>query len=406
MKTLSVKSFGPIHEGTVEFGDLTVLVGPQATGKSLFVQLFKAVEDAGSIRKTLKDYGFDWLREKDPKKSLNSFLALYFGEGMESIWRDASTQIEVDGERLDFDRKVVRPPSKVRAEESVFLIPAQRVLVLQGGWPSPAFSRDVETPHCTRVFSDKLRQLLNQGLDRARAIFPQPHRLKEELRRLLDVAVYVGGTLRLDTVGRRRRLVLQPAECTTSLPYSTWSAGQREFTPLLLGLYWLMPSTKITKRESIKTVIIEEPETGLHPQAIMTFCLVMLELLWRGYKVIVSTHSPVVLDVIWALRDLKSIVDEDVGVESLKKIFSVSRLEPNIRRVLSTALHKEYKVYYFDRPSGKTNVHIRDISSLDPGDEDPGVSGWGGLSGFSGKVADIVGEAIAKGNPDAPSTPL
>jgi hypothetical protein len=38
---LRIENFGPIVEAEVEFGDLTVFVGPQATGKSLFLQVFK-----------------------------------------------------------------------------------------------------------------------------------------------------------------------------------------------------------------------------------------------------------------------------------------------------------------------------------------------------------------------------
>ena len=89
MKELKVSSFGPIHSGTIEFGDLTVLVGPQASGKSLLVQLFKAIMDAGSIRNGLKDYGFEWLSSNNP---LESYLSLYFGEGMSSISSPHSTR--------------------------------------------------------------------------------------------------------------------------------------------------------------------------------------------------------------------------------------------------------------------------------------------------------------------------
>ena len=41
---------------------------------------------------------------------------------------------------------------------------------------------------------------------------------------------------------------------------------------------------------------------------------------------------------------------------------------------------------------------MRDISVLDPGSDDDAISGWGGLSGFSGRIADIVGKAIGGGN--------
>jgi len=52
MHHLHVTNFGPIHDGTVEFGDLTVLVGQQATGKSLLLQAsFRArVEGASRLQ--------------------------------------------------------------------------------------------------------------------------------------------------------------------------------------------------------------------------------------------------------------------------------------------------------------------------------------------------------------------
>ena len=41
MKSLKIKNFGPIGNVDVKFGDLTFLVGPQASGKSLFWELLK-----------------------------------------------------------------------------------------------------------------------------------------------------------------------------------------------------------------------------------------------------------------------------------------------------------------------------------------------------------------------------
>jgi len=387
MKTIRVESFGPILDGTIEFGDLTVFVGPQASGKSRLVQLVKALEDPGFIRQTLKQHGFDWLHGKD---RIAEYLSIYFGGGMQSIWGQ-HTSVCVDGVEQDFMKRVVAPAPRVSTKESVFLIPAQRVLVLQDGWPRPFMSYQVGDPFCMRNFSDSLRRLMEQGLGSGKAIFPQPGRLKAEIRRLLDSGVYVGGQLKLEKDAMRQRVVLVPDQGTDSLPYSAWSAGQREFTPLLLGLYWLMPSSKSPKKADVKTVIIEEPEMGLHPKAILSFCLVMMELLNRGYKVIVSTHSPVVLDVVWALRELKS-VGQERAICALRDLFGIKGLDPQLRSLLSSALSKKSKTYYFQRQA--EGVSVRDISSLDPGDEDVAVSGWGGLSGFSGDVADIVGEAL------------
>lgn len=79
-------------------------------------------------------------------------------------------------------------------------------------------------------------------------------------------------------------------------------AGQREFVPLLLGAYQLLPPSKTPRRELLELAVIEEIEMGLHPQAISAAMLLVLDLLQRGYRVYLSTHSPHVLDVIWALH--------------------------------------------------------------------------------------------------------
>jgi predicted ATP-dependent endonuclease of OLD family len=47
MKTLNINYLGQIKEASLSFGDLTVLIGPQATGKSIALQLLKLMLDAG-----------------------------------------------------------------------------------------------------------------------------------------------------------------------------------------------------------------------------------------------------------------------------------------------------------------------------------------------------------------------
>ena len=77
---LVLENVGPIRRADVCFSDLTVLVGPQATGKSLFLQFLKLVLDHGPILTTLRSHGLDW------NTDLASFLDLYLGRGMSSVW--------------------------------------------------------------------------------------------------------------------------------------------------------------------------------------------------------------------------------------------------------------------------------------------------------------------------------
>lgn len=101
MGRLRVESVGQIREADVTPGDLTVLVGPQATGKSSFLQFLKLALDGTAVSRTIKKYGCDW------KGQFTSFLSLYFGEGMEGLWNGGSL-ISWDGSRLDFDRLLRR----------------------------------------------------------------------------------------------------------------------------------------------------------------------------------------------------------------------------------------------------------------------------------------------------------
>ena len=49
MPTLNIEQLGQIQRANLEFGDLTVFVGPQATGKSIALQLLKLMVDAGQV---------------------------------------------------------------------------------------------------------------------------------------------------------------------------------------------------------------------------------------------------------------------------------------------------------------------------------------------------------------------
>ena len=394
---LALQNVGQLSEAEVEFGDLTVLVGPQASGKSIFLQLLKLMIDGPTIAADLKKYGYDW------GKQPGAFLNLYLGEGMQSVWTagGAKTSVVVwDKAPVDLAEKL-KKFSNARAQrrkERMFFIPAQRVLSLSMGWPRPFTDLAMGDPYVVPCFSEKLRMQMEAGLGggKAASVFPQRGRLKAELRKALDEAVFHGFSLKLDRVGGvQKRLVLQETgkkEAGEKLPFMVWSAGQREFIPLLLALYWLCPSSKITQRGATDWVVVEEPEMGLHPQAISAVMLVVLELLLRGYRVVLSTHSPHVLDVVWGLRTIQDCrADPDKVID----MFGLGRHSAGMRKIAKAASEKEYRVFYFDRSSGGSGHVVRDISALDPGADNPGEANWGGLTEFSGRVGEVVAEIVS-----------
>lgn len=376
--TIQMSDIGPIREAEIALGDLTVLVGPQASGKSILLQFAKLLVDTGAVLAALKRYGLEW------RKDVRRFLDIYLGEGMGSVWNDTRSRLAFHGKPVELDSLVAR--QKKTTEETMFFIPAQRVLTLRNGWPRPFADYSPGDPFAVRDFSEKVRQLLESDIGRAESLFPQTRRLKKSERQLLTNTVFSQFQLQVDRQGMQRRLVLTPSKTGDSLPFMVWSAGQREFAPLLLGFYWLLPPTKVARRGDLRWVVIEELEMGLHPRAISTVLLLVLDLLARGYRVCLSTHSPHVLDVVWALRICQKHQADPLR---LLDLFEVSATGP-MRTIARKVLDKQARVYYFDAKTGRT----QDISDLDPGARNAGESGWGGLTEFSGRAADIVARVV------------
>lgn len=377
---LSIKSFGPIKEASLSLGDLTVLVGPQATGKSIALQLLKLAIDAGQVQKEMGRYGLDW------SGKLPAFLDAYLGEGMASAWRPGRSEIHWRKHMLDLPQ-IARRRRRAKPEE-LFFIPAQRVLTLRDGWPRPFTDYAPGDPFAVREFSEKLRSLVESEFS-GESLFPQSNRLKKDLRGLLQSNVFAKHALKVDKLRSQKRLVLGESAKSDPLPYMVWSAGQREFVPLLLGLYWLLPPSAAPRRGSIRWVALEELEMGLHPRAISVVLLMVFELIHRGYRVCLSTHSPQILDAMWALKHLRRAKQ---GAEQLLEIFGAPKT-PGLLAIAKSMLRKSVRVHYFDRSSGSS----RDISNLDPSSEASGESGFGGLSEFSGKANEAVATAVAAG---------
>jgi len=380
IKSLAVSDFGPIRHADVSFGDLTVIVGPQATGKSVFLQMLKLLVDRDNIHDTFKRNNVEF------KGKAEAFLDGYLGNGMSSALSDTTT-VAVNDSSIDLT-SFTKPSKSKDRDEHLFFIPAQRVVSLRDGQTQTFGTYRFGDPYALRAFSDVVHQLLQNEFGSEPGLFPQKNRLTDALRKPIAQHLYGGARLMIDSTEYTKRLVLDvPGKRKAGLPYLAWSAGQREFTPLLLGLYWLCPPGKTARREKLEWVVIEELEMGLHPQGINTVLLLILELLSRDYKVVISTHSPHVLDMVWALQMFR----KHGGQESdLRSLFGLQAAGGG-KQLAESALQKSYKVFFFGR-DGKA----QDISALDPASSNGNEAGWGGLSEFAGKVGDAVASVVQR----------
>lgn len=384
MKSIAIRNLGQVKEASITFGDLTVLVGPQASGKSIILQWIKLLADTSAVKAQLLDYGADW------RDNVLEFFDLYFGEGMQSLWKNGKSEIEWNGKPVDVSNLLKRRKSS-SPKETAFLIPAQRVMTLRDGWPRPFGDYRAGDPYAVRAYSERLRVLMENEFGGEQALFPKMNRLKNDYRDLLQNCIFGDFQLSVNRIQSQKRLVLSMGKdkerVKNALPFMVWSAGQREFVPLLLGLYWLMPPSKVSRRDDIQCVIIEELEMGLHPRAISTLLLLVFELLYRGYQVCLSTHSPQILDWVWAWQSLKRT--PGASSESLLEILGVKHTQP-LKAVAAEVFKREAKVYYFE-----SDIPARDITNLDPDSDQEEEASWGGLLEFGGRSNAVVAKAVA-----------
>ncbi|HEY8428722.1 MAG TPA: AAA family ATPase, partial [Sandaracinaceae bacterium] len=373
-----------IRSARVTLGDFTVLVGPQATGKSLVLQLWKLAVDRAYLLPYLRRAGM-------PVSEPEAMLDVYFGEGMRSAWTPL-TRVETNIGRLPKEQLVSHKGIKPRDQEWVFYIPAHRSLLLANGWPL-RFQQLPEAPVVARLFSERLNLALSEA-DR-RELFPLSRKLKAGLRTMVDDAVFHGGKLVLEERMRQRQMRLRYDDTETDLGYMTWTAGQREFVPLLLGLYELLPSGKKPKDDHVRWVIVEEPEMGLHPRAVRAVTFLLLELAHRGYRVMVSTHSPLVLDVLWGIAQIRDSLGRGrQALARVREMFEVSS-DPGINAVAASALHMDFRVFAL-RYGDDRLAEAEDISALDPASSNVVEAGWGGLTGLSSRIAEAVSKAVCE----------
>lgn len=382
-KQLVIRNFAQITEARIGLGDLTIVVGPQATGKSLALQWLKLAIDGNRVLGTLAEFGFDW--SKDPKK----LCSLVFGEGMETALRP-ETKVTFGAGEVSLARLA---KGKRRTEpHEMFYVPAHRALTVSSGWPAQFRSAPPDAPFVVRAFGEELAQILGTGAGADReTLFPLDRRLKAEVRDAIDEAIFHGAKLELRTQGGGRRDLQLSHGQSTPLSYLGWTAGQREFVPLMLGLYYALPSGHRPRRDPLEWIVVEEPEMGLHPRGILSVMVLVFELLSRGYKVVLSTHSPLVLNVAWALRVLANRqrgaptrVLEMFGLPSNNATLKLAKAALDAR-VTVTSLD-------FD-PKHPRRVISKDISALDPASPDMVEAGWGGLTGYSARIADVISAA-------------
>ena len=340
------------------------------------------MKDHDHIVSTLEKYNYIF-----GKSTTHSLTEYYFGEGLSSLVND-STEVIFNDMNVSEKLTEVAFNENEPLQESVFYVPAQRILSIADGRPKNFMEFDLSTPYPLRFFSETLRVFMQGELASPDVIFPMKLRLDNRVKETINSSIFHNGKVILDQSGGQRKMKLSIGGM--KLPFMTWSAGQKEFMPLLLAIYCLTgSSSSVVKRDDYKWVIIEEPEMGLHPKAIESVIIEVIELLKQGFKVILSTHSSIFIDFAWTLQLISELNPQDFK-KAMCRLFNLP-VDSKSKSIFNDLQSKVVKVYYFDTKDNE-GVVSTDISSLNVMDCDQAVSEWGGLSSFASRASEIVSE--------------
>ena len=144
--------------------------------------------------------------------------------------------------------------------------------------------------------------------------------------------------------------------------------------------------------DNYKYVVIEGPEMGLHPKAIVDVLLQIIELVQNDYQVIVSTHSPVFLEFAWAFKQLGELENVTAKYNALHHLFELKEDDSRMREMLAGVFGKKIRTYYFGPENSPKGTTVQEITDLDVWSDNPIMEEWGGLSTFASRATDIVSQ--------------
>lgn len=141
---------------------------------------------------------FNYIIDKNnPKKVLDTF----FGDGMYKIFKP-STEIVYNGHEITLDSLLKR---NVPKKETMFYIPAQRILSIADGRPKYFMEFDMATPYVLRSFSETLRIYIQGAMGDPEMLFPISTRLKSALKQSFDENIFHGGKIVMEENLAKRR---------------------------------------------------------------------------------------------------------------------------------------------------------------------------------------------------------
>jgi len=326
MRTLTVKNFSVIKEAKLEFGKITVLIGPQASGKSLLCRL------AFFFSQFLPEYANNVARHRPPFKDIDRAIQQRFVDWFPSIsWSSAESQISFASDSYSFSIGIERLQKQPEIHyESNFIDDYERwkssdqeqneAARILSGLPSGPFapSGDVYIPSGRNFFSTPNKGIVatsQKNLDWVTQRFSTE--MDYDYRAMIAAAservelLHEFGAQSDEMLGGRIVEIdgtprFQLRENARILPFELLSSGTLELLPILNPISKLVSRSMLSglHRNALEprgVVFVEEPESGIFPQT--QYQLVRM-LVWltntkaTNQPFTITTHSPYILSAL------------------------------------------------------------------------------------------------------------
>jgi hypothetical protein len=317
---ITIRNFGPIREAHMEIRDLTMFVGPQATGKSLAAQLLCYMRGLESLaphpteaflgprRTNLVDKDAEATPDADsPLKSILAGLEWWLGNEL-SVYVTSQTELSWNprspGEKTEYriswhkkgpelnealDKRLreergsfPRPQVYIPAGRALysFLPPASALRFFSSArsrlkWPG-------YIPTFYEALADALDQLWKEQEQRGQPTLFEAMIDDQFLRERID-AIFKGqiryGPDSVSLEVKRKRLRAE-----------TIAAGQMEIWP-----FWAILQVSFKPGIYVPRIFFEEPEAHLHPEAQRGVMEIIAYLVGQQGQFVITTHSPYLL---------------------------------------------------------------------------------------------------------------
>jgi predicted ATPase len=355
MPTLAVRNFSAINEADVSLELLTVLVGPQASGKSLLSKLIYFFNDIlrqqvtfaregqtlrevrDQIKKSFKEWfppqtwgeGDFWIEfeaddvgyvierrkagRREPSKEVDVSLSRFVSENYSSLNQrylhakrrsgapddDDLGLLRMDDPRLIIQRdfyKKMREHLRDEFLQSQIFIPAGRAFFTTLGKAFAILEYGGGTEPTISRFGALYARLLDEGVSPSLTLGRQARmieRMSQERRRSAMVRLF-NGHLRL--AGNNKFLETMDGR---RIPLSYMSSGQQELLPLWLVLEYFSRLARPSEATGgYNLLFIEEPEAHLFPSTqsyLIEYLVSTINQAPNQNRMFISTHSPYVL---------------------------------------------------------------------------------------------------------------